>query len=577
VITPAHNEEKNLDALGKSLMAQTLMPALWVIVDDESSDGTFTAARKLAERRQWISVIRREKEPGVYDASFRAFEFGARTIRSAYDYIMKLDADTTLPSDFLERLVGKFQAVSSLGIGSGVCAGEKGIAHHPRGNNRMYRRECWDQIRFPEDGWGWDTIDQAFARLNGWKTAAFNDLACEHMRPRLRDAGYRFHQGRLSRHLGYYWWFALGRSAKMVASLQPVPALAYLAGYLKGGLPGADEDVKRAIKTDQRDRLASILGAGERRPVQRRVYAPRLDGTDPVVSIAMPTLNQARHLHRILDALHGCRYPRDRIRLIFVDGYSTDGSYQILQSFSRQHRAEYADIVLIQDRGNIPAARNLCIHIGRGDFLLFLDSDILPTPDFVGRLIGLAEVGGIASLFYSNFGYQHPKPAVKYVYTVGIGCTIIRKDVLDKVGLFDTTLPVGEDTDYCLRARKLGYDIVQDTTVRLVHFDGGRYRPERTIQHSLKYRRVYAKIFRLGIYRKRLALYVALDLATALGILVHPVFLLATGGYFAAQLSRRGSLKLASYLTLNSLIIAPLALVGLLERKLAPAIDERRA
>jgi len=54
-----------------------------------------------------------------------------------------------------------------------------------------------------------------------------------------------------------------------------------------------------------------------------------------------------------------------------------------------------------------------------------------------------------------------------------------------------------------------------------------------------------------------------------LGFLLHPLFFAAIGAYLAAQLARRRNLKLAFYLTINSLIIAPLALVGLLERRLS--------
>ncbi len=423
---------------------------------------------------------------------------------------------------------------------------------------------------FRTDGFGWDTVDEAFARLNGWKAVAFDDLVCEHMRSKLLDADYRFHQGRLSRHVGYYWWFATGRAIKMLASFGPVASLAYFAGYLRGGFDHVNRSVKQAVRTDQRRRVMNALGFKSRSPVRANAYVPRLDGHDPLIAVGMPTLNRAKYLPGALDALHNVSYPRDRMRLIFVDGYSTDETYQILQDFRKQHGSEYKDIVLLQEKGNIPAARNLCIrNIGSAEFLVFVDSDVILTPDSISRLVGLSSVGQIASIFYSSFSYQRPAATVKYVHTVGMGCTLLGRAVIDKVGFFDVTLPVNEDTDYCLRANASGYKIVQDTTVQLLHQEEGRYRPEQTIRQSIKYRRVYAKTFRLGIYRKRLVLYAALDAATILGFLLHPLFFAAIGAYFAAQLARRRNLKLAFYLTVNSLIIAPLALVGLFERGLS--------
>jgi len=551
-----------------SMLDQTYRPASWVIVDDESSDATLDLASQVALKHDWVRVIERKKEHGLYDGSFRAFIFGVNSLQDDWDYLMKLDADTVLPANHIEQLVSKFQSDRSLGVASGVCLGEPGVASHPRGNNRMYRRECWKQISFPKDGWGWDTVDELFARLNGWKTEAFSEIVCTHLRPMLPDTEYRFHQGRLSRHLGYYWWFILGRSAKMVFSHGVMASLAFLAGYVKGGLGSVDDQVKQAVRADQRARVAKIIGLKPSKVLRPADYLPSFDERDPLVAVGMPTSNRAKYLPKTLEALYNLSYPRKRMRLIFVDAYSKDGTFEIIQSFARDHADEYEAIVARQEKSNISEARNICLaSVGEAQFLLFLDSDVIPMPDVLNRLIGLSETGGISSIFYSSFSYEKPKPLVKFVETVGMGCTLIRRDVIQKVGDFDITLPVNEDTDYCLRARKLGFAIVQDTTRQLLHMDEGRYSPKQTVYQSFRYRRVYAKFFRMGIYRRRFALYALLDLTFLLGILLHPAFFAAPLAYLIAQLVRRRNAKLAAFLAINSLIIFPLTIVGLIERK----------
>jgi hypothetical protein len=170
-----------------------------------------------------------------------------------------LDADTMLEENFLERVTAKLLLQSSIGIASGICAGEPWISSHPRGNNRVYRRECWEQIVFPVNGLGWDTVDEVFARLNGWQTLAFSDIVCKHTRSKLPDYAYRLHQGKLSRYLGYYWWFVLGRSGKMMFTYGAKPSLAYFVGYLKGGLGTTDKRITDAIKTDQIRRITHAL------------------------------------------------------------------------------------------------------------------------------------------------------------------------------------------------------------------------------------------------------------------------------------------------------------------------------
>ena len=260
VVTPAYNEQATLEAVATSIFKQTLKPKRWVIVDDGSSDGTLQVARKIAEGRAWVSVVEKERTSGLHDASFLALKVGVAATGSDWDYLMKLDADTILPEHFLERLIAEFEADPTLGIASGICTGEPVVWLHPRGNNRVYRAGCWKQIKFPEDGLGWDTVDEVFARLHGWKTRALSDLVCTHMRSRLPEAKYRFHQGRLSRHLGYHWWFVIGRSAKMSLSFGISPALAYFGGYLRGGFGSVDEQVANAIKQDQLNRVHRVLG-----------------------------------------------------------------------------------------------------------------------------------------------------------------------------------------------------------------------------------------------------------------------------------------------------------------------------
>ena len=259
VVTPAYNEQVTLEAVATSIFKQTLKPKRWVIVDDGSSDGTLQVARKIAEGRAWVSVVEKERTSGLHDASFMALKVGVAATGSDWDYLMKLDADTILPEHFLERLIAEFEADPTLGIASGICAGEPVMWLHPRGNNRVYRAGCWKQIKFPEDGLGWDTVDEVFARLHGWKTRALSDLVCTHMRSRLPEAKYRFHQGRLSRYLGYRWWFVIGRSVKMSLSFGISPALAYLTGYLRGGYGSVDKQIATAIKKDQSNRVRRIL------------------------------------------------------------------------------------------------------------------------------------------------------------------------------------------------------------------------------------------------------------------------------------------------------------------------------
>src|SRR3982074_539679 len=57
VVTPARNEASNLAALAACLVAQTMPPESWIIVDDGSMDGTSESAQELARNHAWATVL----------------------------------------------------------------------------------------------------------------------------------------------------------------------------------------------------------------------------------------------------------------------------------------------------------------------------------------------------------------------------------------------------------------------------------------------------------------------------------------------------------------------------------------
>lgn len=178
----------------------------------------------------------------------------------------------------------------------------------------------------------------------------------------------------------------------------------------------------------------------------------------PKILLAMPVLNRVDVLPMTLEAIKCLNYPKKLLRIIFVDGGSTDGTFEVLQKFREENSNVFREIILLQKKTNIPQARNLCIkHLKDEDFVWFLDSDVIPQPDSLIRLISLADRGGdISSLYYSSFSYNPPKPEIKEIPLVGAGCTLIRREVIEKVGGFNEALYGNEDGDFCVRARKGG-------------------------------------------------------------------------------------------------------------------------
>ncbi len=194
LISPVRNEEKYVTRTLDSVIAQTCKPVQWIIVDDNSDDGTTAILEEYAKRVDWIKVLKvqrtGERQPG--SPVIRAFNVGYALVRDVdFDFIVKLDCDLALPSDYFEQLIAKFHADQNLGIASGVYVEEKrnGWAevkmppYHAAGASKMIRRACFEDIHGFTASRGWDTIDEIKAQMSGWRTSHFEDLYFYHLKP----------------------------------------------------------------------------------------------------------------------------------------------------------------------------------------------------------------------------------------------------------------------------------------------------------------------------------------------------------------------------------------------------------
>ncbi|PKN28952.1 MAG: glycosyl transferase, partial [Deltaproteobacteria bacterium HGW-Deltaproteobacteria-21] len=112
LITPAHNEAELIGNTIEAMVAQSRLPAKWIIVSDGSTDGTDEIVREYSRRFDWIGLLRMpEHKDRQFAAKVQAFNAGynyAKAIR--YGIIGNLDADITFEKDYFEFLIGKFEA-----------------------------------------------------------------------------------------------------------------------------------------------------------------------------------------------------------------------------------------------------------------------------------------------------------------------------------------------------------------------------------------------------------------------------------------------------------------------------------
>jgi glycosyltransferase involved in cell wall biosynthesis len=197
---------------------------------------------------------------------------------------------------------------------------------------------------------------------------------------------------------------------------------------------------------------------------------------DPLVSIIVPTYNEANDVRRTLNALVAQTYGKKEI-LVIDD--STDDTPSIIQEYASQ------GVILMRPRvrrGRCEA-RNLGILSARGDIIVILNADVFPDPDFLERILGHyrrgadyvlveSQVANTGALLprYLECLHQHAYAGTEWIeWTEGFSCR--RAAALD-VGLFpETPVPIcaGEDGYFAARlARKYRKVIDRSIVVRHV-------------------------------------------------------------------------------------------------------------
>lgn len=277
VITPVKDEAKYIEKTIASMIAQTIKPQEWVIVNDGSSDGTEAIVARWVDEHPWIRLVNRsdrgtrQRGKGVIEA----FNVGYAALSKPFEYIVKLDGDVSFQEDYFESLLNEFDSDPQLGIaGGGVYEqpdGETWILHttqdHVRGATKVYRRTCFEEIGGLAPSMGWDGIDEWKALSQGWKVISFQEYPLYHYRFTGAATGFVksfYEQGNGAYRMGYHPLYIIARSLRRMADRPYViGGLAMLSGYVVGFIRQddklADKSVVNFIRQTQMRKLFGLL------------------------------------------------------------------------------------------------------------------------------------------------------------------------------------------------------------------------------------------------------------------------------------------------------------------------------
>ena len=201
----------------------------------------------------------------------------------------------------------------------------------------------------------------------------------------------------------------------------------------------------------------------------------------PFVSIIIPCRNEEGFIVRCLDTVISQDYPKERMEVFVVDGMSGDKTREIVQNYGQK----YQFIKILDNQKKFTNfAFNLGIRKARGEIVILMGAHAGYEKDYIskcvkylkeynadnvgGRMVTLTQENMICARAISlvlshSFGvggaiFRKGSKEPRWVDTVFGGC--YKKEIFDKVGLFNENLIRSQDMEFNLRLKRAGGKIL---------------------------------------------------------------------------------------------------------------------
>ena len=196
-----------------------------------------------------------------------------------------------------------------------------------------------------------------------------------------------------------------------------------------------------------------------------------------MLSVICPIYNEESRIEECILSILAQDYPKEDLEVLFVDGQSSDRTREIIANYM----LNYSFIKLLDNPKRIaPAALNIGIRASSGDIIMRLDAHAKYPENYFSLLVnrlkesGADNVGGvcrtlpardtsvcraIAHAMSSPFGmgnsyFRIGSDREMWVDTVPFGC--FKREIFDKIGLFDEELVRNQDDEFNGRIIKNG-------------------------------------------------------------------------------------------------------------------------
>jgi len=175
-----------------------------------------------------------------------------------------------------------------------------------------------------------------------------------------------------------------------------------------------------------------------------------------MLSIVVPTLNEEKYLPLLLDSIR--RQNTADYEVIVADAGSLDKTVMLAENYGCR----------VVAGGVPPKGKNEGARAAKGNFILFIDADVVLPDDFLAknlkefesRNLDLASFMLAAKNIFYNFSFKFlfnfPSLASEKILPQAMSIILAKNSIHQKIGGFNEEIKIGEDLDYVRRGAKIG-------------------------------------------------------------------------------------------------------------------------
>jgi len=267
IVTPAHNEADNIENLAVNLASLKLNFELkWIVVDDNSSDGTSQALRRTSFGMSAELVTASTSGRLIEGAAFAAWNIGIRRayeIAPDFTHLMKLDADVILDSEYFLALEPLFLDKMIGILGGVIVRGGREQNLHVPGPVKIYSRACLEGLQQLPLKPGFDVMDEVVAGTLGFKVVV-DSKAKIFLNRRIGGSQGALHgrrrNGLICRWVGYDPLYFLLHLARYVFRKPYIFGSLWMGfGFLTAGPSPYSHELRKIYAESQRRKLKKFL------------------------------------------------------------------------------------------------------------------------------------------------------------------------------------------------------------------------------------------------------------------------------------------------------------------------------